>query len=125
MSRQKTIPSEVSEETNMTYPPKPAFTPSISFGNLLTLATIVVAVGIAWGQVTSSIESERSLRSQNQEQVIEAVSGISRDNEKMEQRVRNLEQQQARIDERFTMMITLLTDLKTEVSRLTQQESVK
>lgn len=125
MSRQKTIPSEVSKDPNMTYPPKPAFTPSISFGNLLTLATIIVAVGVAWGQVTSSIESERSLRSQNQEQVIEAVSGISRDNEKMEQRVRALEQQQARIDERFTMMISLLTDLKTEVSRLAQQEVVK
>lgn len=109
----------------MTYPPKPAFTPSISFGNIVTLVTIVVTAGIAWGQIKAEIASEKSLRSISETHVAQAVASTVDSNTKMEQRVRDLEQQQARIDERFTMVITLLTELKSEISRINEAEKTK
>lgn len=107
----------------MTSPPKPSFTSSISFGNLLTILTFVVASAVAWGQLTSEISGERNLRTSNQEQIMNMLIDYNKTNDEVEQRVRDLEQQQARSDERFTMLISLMTELKTEVSQLAKQSS--
>lgn len=105
----------------MTAPPKPTFTTSISFGNIITIVSFIVAGGIAWGQLTSEIASERDMRSVSQDQLVQQVKTSGDEKDKIEARVRDLEQQQARIDERFTMLISLMTDLKTEVSQLTKR----
>lgn len=107
----------------MTYPPKPAFTTSISFGNILTIASFVVMGAVAWGQLTSQIASERDMRVVYQDQVAELIQNTVSEKDKIEARVRDIEQQQARTDERFTMIISLMTELKTEVAQLSEEKA--
>lgn len=109
----------------MQSPPKPVLTPNLSFGNVLTIVTLVVGGAIAWGQLTAQLSAEKDLRLASQIQFEQSLDLASDNNSKVEQRLRDLEQQQARVDERFTMILTLMTDLKAQVTKLAEKPQGK
>lgn len=109
----------------MQSPPKPVFTPNLSFGNVLTIVTLIVGGAIAWGQMSAQLSAERDLRLASQVQFEQSLDVTSDNNAKVEQRLRDLEQQQARVDERFTMILTLMTDLKAQVTKLAEKQPSK
>jgi outer membrane murein-binding lipoprotein Lpp len=111
--------------SRMTTPQRPNFTPDMSFGNIITIVTLVVGIALSWGQMSAQISSERDLREADQEQVSESLAAAVDTNDKVEQRLRNIEQQQARVDERFTMIISLMTDLKAQVAQLAEKPALK
>lgn len=109
----------------MTTPQRPNFTPDLSFGNIITILTLIVGMALAWGQMTAQISSERELREADQVQVTRSLASTAETNDKVEQRLRNIEQQQARVDERFSMIISLMTDLKAQVAQLAEKPALK
>lgn len=118
------IPSPCANSGRKPMTSLPTLPPIISAGNLLTIATVIVTAGIGWGQLTSKISSEEAMRATLVEQVNIKLDADNASRNAIEQRVRVLEEKAARIDERFTMLISLMTDLKHDVSMLAQTPTV-
>lgn len=85
----------------------------------------VVMVALGWQQMRSQILSEETFRKQAIAQVLTEVTRIADAYDKLEHRTRLVEEQGARTDERFTMILTLMTELKTQVSTLTEDMKQK
>lgn len=65
----------------------PQLTPSVSFGNILQIIAMLLAVGVGWGVM----DSRTSALTERNEQLRVAVS-------QMDERIRTLERQQARTE---------------------------
>lgn len=107
----------------MTTDPSP-LGPVIS-SKLLTLLPVVaaiVALALAWGELRTQMRSEQKFREDAISQVSQELTRIGTSYEQLETRARALEEQGARIDERFSMILSLMTELKAQVSELSKKE---
>lgn len=107
----------------MTTDPSP-LGPVIS-SKLLTLLPVVaaiVALALAWGELRTQMRSEQKFREDAISQVSQELTRIGTSYEQLETRARALEEQGARIDERFSMILSLMTELKAQVSELSRKE---
>lgn len=100
---------------------KPSFSSSISVGNVLTIVALVAGVAIAWGRIESKISSESEMRSQQFSTVSAAVESSQHFRGRMDERLRYLEEQVARTDERFTLILTLMSEMKEEIAHLSKK----
>jgi septal ring factor EnvC (AmiA/AmiB activator) len=88
-----------------------------SFGNIVNLVALIIAVGVSWG-----VMSERSTASQKQVQALETtltnmISQKQTEDAKLELRVRNLETNQARADERLSSILQVLGRIEARLER--------
>ena len=91
--------------------------------SLLPLVAAVVAMALAWGEMRSQMRSEQKFREDAITQVSQELNRIGASYDKLETRARELEEQGARIDERFSMILSLMTELKAQVTELTQKNT--
>jgi hypothetical protein len=91
--------------------------------SLLPLGAAVVAIALAWGELRTQMRLEQKFREEAISQVSQELNRIGASYDKLETRARELEEQGARIDERFSMILSLMTELKTQVTALTQKDS--
>lgn len=101
---------------------KPQFTPTFSFGNVAQIGITVAAMAVAWGNFQTKV-------SNNAEQVhtvIQAIEDASdeaqRDKEALGARIRYLEAQSARTDERYNLILQMISEMKTQVNELTKMQ---
>jgi hypothetical protein len=91
--------------------------------SLLPLGAAVVAIALAWGELRTQMRLEQKFREEAISQVSQELNRIGASYDKLETRARELEEQGARIDERFSMILSLMTELKAQVTALTQKDS--
>jgi hypothetical protein len=92
--------------------------PKISYGNILNLVALVVAVAVAWGIMSERGENTRdqmdALRTTLHQEVATRRDGQS----SIEARVRALESSQARADERFNSVLQVLGRIEARLERI-------
>lgn len=86
---------------------RPEFTPAISLGNLIQIAVLLIGLGGAWAVLSTNLDYQASR--------IAANSAAIRE---METRVRTLEADAARADERFTNILALLSRIDNRLERI-------
>lgn len=92
--------------------------PKISYGNILNLVALAVAVAVAWG-----VMSERG---ENTKAQLDALRGTLTDEVRarrdgqgaLEARIRALESSQARADERFNSVLQVLGRIEARLERI-------
>ena len=91
--------------------------------SLWPLGASAIAIALAWGEMKSQMTSEETFRKEAIAQLLTEMTRISDAYDKLEHRTRMVEEQGARTDERFTMILTLMSELKAQVSALTERQS--
>ncbi|MEM9522760.1 MAG: hypothetical protein AAF982_01995 [Pseudomonadota bacterium] len=88
-------------------PPKPIFTRTISFGNLVQIVLIVVGLAGSWAVMKSDIS-----------RIDAAAADAKTIRIAIEARVRVLENQAARSDERYTNLLSNIQAIRDAIARL-------
>lgn len=91
----------------MTAPPRPLFTKEISFGQVIQIAVLLIGLGGAYTMLKQQAEANAA-----------AVSVINTELTAMELRLRTLENQTARADERYNSIINYLTRIDERLERI-------
>ena len=86
---------------------RPQFTATISLGNALQIAILLVGLGVGWMTIKAQGEANSS-----------ALATAAQDRSNMEIRIRALENQSARADERFTSILGYLSRIDTRLERI-------
>lgn len=97
---------------------EPRFRWDVSVGNMVNLVALIIAVGVSWG-----VMSERSSATHKQIQTLETtlnsvVAARQAEDAKLELRVRNLETNQARADERLSSILQILGRIEARLERI-------
>ena len=90
---------------------RPEYSPAISLGNMLQIAALLVSVGAGWAVMSNSLDT--------QTQLIEQARIERRE---IDGRIRVLEAQAARADERFVNILTLLARIDARLERIEKGE---
>lgn len=108
--------------------PKPSFSTQISLGNLIQILLIVAAGVAGFQQIRSSTNANSILISATAEQVLELKETTTeaiklayeatKDIDDLTPRMRAVENQQARADERLTAILTLLNRIDSRLERI-------
>lgn len=96
----------------------------ISLGHLLTVGLAALAFAVAWGEWKAGmvaqdqrIAAEASARQALESRIIEELLKASNARREQESRIRYVEQQAARTDERFTLILSSLSELKAQFAK--------
>ncbi|MBR9764412.1 MAG: hypothetical protein GYB53_13020 [Rhodobacteraceae bacterium] len=93
---------------------KPEFTPTISFGNLVQIVLILLGGAGAFYAMRAQTETNASEIARSAVELKEARAEQNR----LEARVRALENEQARADERFSSILGLLARIDARLERI-------
>lgn len=93
-------------------PPKPQFTPNISFGNVVQIALLAVGFGGGYAMIEESTSDNEA-----------AIALAKSERGAMELRLRTLEMQQARADERFTSVMQSLARIEGKLERIEKDKN--
>lgn len=88
---------------------------------LLPIAGAIVAIALGWGELKSQMAAEQKFREDAILKISQELTRSALLYDKLEGRIRELESQGARIDERFTLLLTLMSELKVQVSALNEK----
>lgn len=102
---------------------QPASTFPGVLSSFLPLGAAVVAIALGWGEMRNQMKSEQQFREDSVRQLSVELSRIGVSYDKLEDRARVLEEQSARIDERFSMILALMNEVKVQVATLTAAET--
>ena len=97
-------------------PPRPVFTRTISFGNVVQIATLLLAVGAGW----ATLNGELGNVGEDVEAVSARVDDGAAQRAAVEVRVRALEIEAARADERYSQLVTMIAAIRDSIIRLEQ-----
>jgi uncharacterized protein HemX len=102
----------------MTEPSMPSIENKITTGNILTIAALVVAMGVAWGTMQAQLVAMR-----DRVVTIEVQADRSRAERQaamadQEIRLRAVEASQARSDERFNSVLQILGRIEARLERI-------
>ena len=86
--------------------PEPKVRWDFSIGNLVNLAVLIVGIGVAWGVMSSRSESSQS-----------ALLKLNGNMVSIEERVRTLELNQTRSDERLSNILQSLARIESRLER--------
>lgn len=89
--------------------------------NLLPLGGAIVAIALGWGEMKSQMVAEQKFREDAFLKMNQELSRSAALYDKLEGRIRELEAQGARVDERFTLLLTLMSEMKAQVSALNEK----
>lgn len=88
-------------------PPAPEFTPTISFGNVIQI--LVFVVGISGSYFMMSAQAAENAR---------AIDTIIAYNSALEARIRKVEQDQVRSEEKFANILVVLGRIEVQLDRM-------
>lgn len=97
---------------------KPEFTPTISIGNIVQICSTIAIIAVGWGYLQQKVAANTGQYERISTMIELEFQQAKRDDEAVAARVRELETQSARMDERFTLILTLMGELKQQVSEL-------
>ena len=89
--------------------------------SLLPIGAAIVAIALGWGEMKSLMVAEQKFREDAFLKMNQELSRSAVLYDKLEGRIRELEAHGARIDERFTLLLTLMSELKVQVSALSEK----
>lgn len=93
---------------------RPRFSPQISLGNVIQIGVLVVGMAVGWTQLQSAVEvNARAI-----DVLGEEVEARRMRAEAMEVRLRALENEAARADERFSNILTMLARIDSKLERI-------
>lgn len=117
---------------------RPEFTPSISLGNIITLGMGVMAMAVGWGVIQTKVTHLENFQERSEERITARMEAQADFNKHMDERlrivekrsaqtkssglqsrVRKLEDMSARTDERYGLILTMMSELKNQVGALT------
>lgn len=94
--------------------PEPKVRWDFSIGNLVNLAVLIVGIGVAWGVMSSRSESSQS-----------ALLKLNTNVYNIEERVRTLELNQTRSDERLSNILQSLARIESRLERFETSTDLK
>jgi hypothetical protein len=94
--------------------PEPKVRWDFSIGNLVNLAVLIVGIGVAWGVMSSRSESSQS-----------ALLKLNTNVYNIEERVRTLELNQTRSDERLSNILQSLARIESRLERFENTPDLK
>ena len=77
---------------------------------LIPIVSVIVAMALGWGELRNQVTSQEKFREE-----------LTTYTNKMEDRIRYLESQGARMDERFNLILQGVTELKTQLNDLSEK----
>lgn len=92
--------------------------PLTLMSKLWPLGAAIVAIALGWGEMRSQMEAEQQFRKDAITAVSLELSRIGASFEALEERSRALEDKSARIEERFIMLVSLMTEMKASIVEL-------
>lgn len=95
-------------------PPKPIFTRNISFGNVVQISILLVGLGSAWATFTADLKDV----SDDVASIAGLVAKGGEERSSVESRVRALEIEAARSDERYSQLLASLEAIRSAIVRL-------
>ena len=101
--------------------PKPVYqAPVFSMGNIIALIVPLVSIAIAWGQMSMRVDSMVKSQTEFVQRMDTDIRSAAQFRAALEQRLRVVEQQNIRNDERFSLILSTMTELKAQVTALTK-----
>ena len=94
--------------TNTNSPQGAHLTTKIS--SLIPIVSVIVAMALGWGELRNQVISQEKFREE-----------LTTYTSKMEDRIRYLESQGARMDERFNLILQGVTELKSQIGDLSEK----
>lgn len=89
---------------------------------LLPLGAAIVAIAVGWGELKTMVENEEKFREDFLKSQDKFQAQVEEDSTKLEDRIRYLESQGARMDERFNLILQGVTELKTQIGELSGKD---
>ena len=86
--------------------------------SMLPLGAAIIAIALGWGEMRSQMAAEQKFREEAIHQLTTELSRIVGGFDKLELRARMLEEQSARGDERFNMILAVMTELELQVATM-------
>ena len=105
--------------TSCPSPHGPQLTTKLS--GLLPIGAAIVAIALGWGEMKSQMVAEQKFRDDAFLKMNQELARSAALYDKLEGRIRELEAQGARVDERFTLLLTLMQELKVQVGTLNEK----
>lgn len=94
---------------------KPTFKMEISITTVISLLFPLLALAVTWGQFTSRFDAFEAARDESNKRILTEMNGALASRQQMEQRLRYVEEQVARTDERYTIILEKIMELKENV----------
>ena len=88
---------------------------------LIPIGAAIVAIALGWGEMKSQMVAEQKFRDDAFLKMNQELARSAALYDKLEGRIRELEAQGARVDERFTLLLTLMQELKVQVGALNEK----
>jgi predicted nuclease with TOPRIM domain len=96
----------------------PKIDPKVSLGNILNFLALLVAVAVGWGMMSERGENTRQQLQELRETLTQEITARRSGNSALEDRVRALENSQARADERFNSVLQVLGRIEARLERI-------
>lgn len=96
----------------------PKVDPKVSFGNLLNLIALAVAVAVGWGVMSERGDQTRNQMAEVRDTLRQEVLTRRDGQAALESRIRALESSQARADERFNSVLQVLGRIEARLERI-------
>ena len=77
---------------------------------LIPIVSVIVAMALGWGELRNQVTAQEKFREE-----------LTTYTSKMEDRIRYLENQGSRMDERFNLILQGVTELKTQINDLSEK----
>lgn len=97
--------------------------PILSWVPYLPALGLLVTITLAYGDMRHMVLSEQRVREETSKLLLEKLQLIEVSRDQMELRIRNQEMNSVRSDEKFNLLLTLMSELKSQVGLLAQQGS--
>jgi hypothetical protein len=101
----------------------PKQNPILSWVPYLPALAILVTITLAYGDMRHMVLGEQRIREETSKLLLEKLQIMEANRDQLELRVRNQELNSARSDEKFNLLLTLMSELKSQVGLLAQQGS--
>lgn len=96
------------------------FTPTLSFGTIVQIVIVIVGCAVAWGLLQAKVEHSKETFDYRVFQITSELKNYILEADALAARIRILENQSARSDERFTLILTMITEIKDQVGELSK-----
>lgn len=101
---------------------------TVSIGSILnmvglgiTIIGLIVGITMSWSQMDSQMASEKTFREEAVKQITQTINSAAQSRDKLEARIRILEEMTARSDERFSMLLSMMSEMKIDISKIAER----
>jgi hypothetical protein len=98
--------------------PSPKYRPDVSLGSLLQIAVLLIGLGSGYAAIQGQVKANAAAIAESMARIAEQGDQMKSQFNGVELRVRMLENEQARADERFSSIIAGLARIETRLERI-------